>query len=167
LKVRSGVGVLTLLGLATVNVSCGRSDGPPLYPVHGKVIYNGQPAVGATVSLRREGPALPGTEALGPLVPSGRVDEDGNFSVALDDFGYGAPVGQYKALIQWRVPGNVSPPEPAPAAKSKKSRKVVFADKPDGVPDRLQGRFMNPDKSTFVVEVKAEDNALQPFDVSH
>jgi hypothetical protein len=164
--VRFGLRVVTLMALAATQISCGRSDGPPLYPVHGKVIYKGQPAVGATVSLRREGPALPGTEALGPLVPSGQVDEEGNFLVALDDFGYGAPVGQYKALIQWRVPVDASSEVAAPATKSKKSRKVV-ADKPEGIPDRLQGRFMNPDKSKFVVEVKAEDNALQPFDVSN
>ena len=32
------------------------SDGPPLYPVHGKVMYKGQPAVGATVMFRGQGP---------------------------------------------------------------------------------------------------------------
>jgi hypothetical protein len=165
--IRSWIGLIAVLGLALANISCGRSDGPPLYPVRGKVIYNGQPAVGATVSLRREGPALPGTEALGPLVPSGRVDEEGNFLVALEDFGYGAPVGQYKALIQWRVPVDKSSPVPAPATKSKKSRTVVVPDKPEGIPDRLQGRFMKADKSKFVVEVKAENNELQPFDVSN
>jgi hypothetical protein len=154
------------LVLAASPVSCGRSDGPPLYPVHGKVMFKGQPAAGATVFLRREGPPPPGTEALGPLVPSGQVDDQGNFSIRLDQFGDGAPVGDYKALVAWRVKydGNLS--DFAPVSSKKKAKKKLVDDKPDMIPDRLGERFMKPETSPFPVQVKAEKNDLQPFDVT-
>jgi hypothetical protein len=160
--------VLAVMVLATAPLACGRTDGPPLYPVHGKVMFNGQPAVGATVYLRREGPAPPKSEAFGDRIPSGRVDEEGNFWIRVDEYGDGAPVGDYKALIAWRVKEEGGAPV-APQAtntKKKKGRKAVAPDKPDFIPDRLGERYMQPDRSPFVVQVKAEDNALQPFDVS-
>jgi hypothetical protein len=139
--------------------SCARSDGPPLYPVHGKVMYKGQPAAGATVILRRLDPELNTT----PPVAAGQVDDEGRFSVAVDERGEGAPAGRYAVLIQWRkkVEGGE---EPKPAAK--KGRRFVVPDKPELIPDRLEGRYMNPDRSPFRVEVKPGENDLEPFDVS-
>ena len=34
------------------------------------------------------------------------------------------------------------------------------------IPDRLEGRYMNAEKSPFRVEVKPGENNLEPFDVS-
>ena len=83
--------------------------------------------------------------------------------MAVDDRGAGAPAGKYAVLIQWRTKvEGADAPKPAP----KKGRRAVVTDKPDGVPDRLEGRYMNAEKSPFRVEVKPGENDLEPFDVS-
>jgi hypothetical protein len=155
------VAILALSAL--VLASCGRGEGPPLYSVHGKVIFNGQPAVGATLMFQRED-APPSSPNSAPLVPVGQADEEGNFSLETGELGYGAPAGKYKVLIQWRtkIDGNAAPV----AASPKKSRYKLVADKPDGVPDRLEGRYMKPDTARIRVEVKPETNNLEPFEVS-
>jgi predicted small lipoprotein YifL len=159
--IRSRVAIMAVLALAVTLTSCGRGDGPVLYPVQGKVMYKGQPAVGATVMFQREdGP----TTNAPPLVPIGLVDEEGNFSLETEELGYGAPAGKYKVLIQWRTKGEEST---KPQASLKKGgRFKIVADKPDGVPDRLQGRYMKAENALIKVEVKPEQNTLQPFDIS-
>ena len=125
MKIRSRVVVILIPVLAATLVSCGRRDGPPLYPVYGKVMYKGQPAVGATIMFRREDPE-PNTT---PPVPTGLVDEEGAFSLALEDQSAGAPAGKYAVLIQWRTRGEATDePKPAP----KKGRSKVVPNKPDG-----------------------------------
>ena len=52
--IRSRALMITMVVLALTLASCGRGDVPALYPVHGKVIFNGQPAEGATVMFQRE-----------------------------------------------------------------------------------------------------------------
>jgi hypothetical protein len=159
---RSRVAALMMPALAVTLASCGRVEGPPLYPVQGKVIFKGQPASGATVLFRREDPE-PNTT---PLVPTGLVDEEGKFTLAVDGMGGGAPAGKYAVLIQWRSRAEGAE-EPKPAAPApKKGRRTIVPDKPDGAPDRLQGRYMIAEKSPFHVEVKAGENNLEPFDVS-
>jgi hypothetical protein len=161
-KIRGRIVAILVPMLGAVLPSCGPGEGPPLYPVHGKVMYKGQPAAGATVMLRRLD-AEPNTT---PPVPVGQVDEEGNFAMAVEDRGAGAPAGKYAALIQWRTKAEGTE-EPKPAAASKKAgRSKAVPDKPDGAPDRLAGRYMNPEKSPFQVEIKAGENTLDPFDVS-
>ncbi len=160
---RSRVALLAMPALALTMASCGRGDGPPLYPVEGKVVHNGQPAAGATVMFRREDPE-PNTT---PPVPTGQADEEGNFALAVDSMGGGAPAGKYAVLIQWRSRAEgADEPKPESKAAPKKGRRTVVPDKPDGAPDRLQGRYMNAEKTPFHVEVKPGENHLEPFDVS-
>jgi hypothetical protein len=160
--IRSRLAVIVPIATALTLVSCGRTDGPALYPVQGKVMYKGQPAVGATVILRRLDPE-PNTT---PPVPAGQVDDQGSFSVSVDQMGEGVPAGKYAALILWRtkVEGG-EPPKPAP--KPKKGRRYVPpVVTSELIPDRLAGRYMDPERSPFRVEVKTGDNNLEPFDVS-
>jgi hypothetical protein len=158
---RYGMPVFALIALASTLASCSQGDRPVLYPVHGKVLFKGQPAVGATVMFQRED--APASNAI-PYVPVGLVDQDGSFSLETEDVGSGAPAGKYKVLIQWRVKGEDNKPAPANPAKGRRGK--IVPDKPDGVPDRLNGRFMRADNSQFKVEVKPDENTLQPFDVS-
>jgi hypothetical protein len=157
--IRSQLGVIVPIAIALTLASCGRTDGPALYPVQGKVMYKGQPAVGATVILRRLDPE-PNTT---PPVPAGQVDDQGSFSVTVDQMGEGAPTGKYVALVLWRtkVEGGEQP-KPAP----KKGRRYVPPVTSELIPDRLAGRYMDPERSPFRVEVKPGENNLEPFDVS-
>ncbi len=161
LMIRFRAVLIGAVALALSIPSCGPGDGPVLYPVHGKVMYKGQPAVGATVMFHSEDAPPPNAV---PLIPTGLVDDEGNFSLETEDVGSGAPAGKYKVLIQWRTKGGDAPAVPAPATKSKGRVKIV--DKPDGPPDRLQGRYMKSENALIKVEIKPEENTLQPFDVS-
>jgi hypothetical protein len=159
--IRTRVAMITMLVLASPLASCGRGDGPALYPVHGKVIFNGQPAEGATVMFQREDAPATGAAS---FVPTGMVDKEGNFSLETEDVGYGAPAGKYKVLIQWRIKGaEIAEPQTKP---KKGRRSNVVTDKPDGVPDRLKGRYMKSETAQIKVEVKPEENTFQAFDVS-
>ena len=70
-------------------------------------------------------------------------------------------------LIQWRkrVEGGAEP-KPAPSPATKRGRRAVSIDKPELIPDRLEGRFMNPDTTPFHVEVKPGENNVDPFDIT-
>ncbi len=78
--------------------SCGES-GPALHPVRGTVLFQDQPADGATVVFQ---PA--GGPADAPM-PSGAVGPDGTFTLFTHPGGAGAPAGDYLVLVTW-LPAN-------------------------------------------------------------
>jgi hypothetical protein len=127
--------VLTLLTLS----ACG-SRRPALYPVHGKVFFDGRPAAGARVvfhAIRQADPNIPN--------PSGTVRGDGSFSLgtfAPDD---GAPSGDYNVAVVWLV-------SPSPAASQK-----------GDVTNRLPDRYAHPQTSQLQAEVKDRPTELEPF----
>jgi hypothetical protein len=84
--------LLPLAALAVLCAGCGR-EGPKLHPVKGKVLFDGQPAVGATVVLRPIAEKAPAD-----LFPSGVVSADGSFSLECYQVGRGAPEGEYIAV---------------------------------------------------------------------
>ena len=69
-------------------------------------------------------------------------------------------------LVQWRKKPDPANPAPEPKAAGRKGRAKAPPPKLDGYPDFLGGRFMNPDVSSFRVEVKAGENTVEPIDVS-
>jgi hypothetical protein len=113
---------------------CRNSNG--LYPVRGKVLYRGEPAVGAAVYFHRKDVADP----LQEQTSQGIIGQDGAFELAGAN-GKGALPGEYAVLIEW---------------KDATRRKA---------PDRFRGRYMNANSPPFTVEVKAEKNHLPPFDL--
>lgn len=143
--------------LCVVNVSCG-GDAPTtrLYPVHGKVTYQGQPAEGAVVSLQPEGTA-PLTKQGNPIVPMGVAGEDGTFSIASTGFGDGAPEGKYKVLISWRPSSKIPAAKPLLAKKKRSGDYDPSALMPG---DAFSGRYSNPAKPLLSAEVKAGPNEL-------
>jgi hypothetical protein len=91
-------GLLFLLpALALLTTGCGESR-QPVYPVAGKVSYQGLPPVGAQVVLHRQGGSPAGAP---PLVASGVVKDDGTFQIGSYDANDGAPPGEYVATIAW------------------------------------------------------------------
>jgi hypothetical protein len=124
------------------SASCGKSD--KLYPVNGKVIVNGEPAVHAAVFLRQAN-----TDPLNQRMIMGIVREDGHFSVVCESLGEGAPPGEYDVLIEWKHDQ---------LRRRTGSNTLVPA-------DRLNGAFSDPKQPRFHVTVKAERNNLSPFEL--
>jgi hypothetical protein len=82
---------------AVIAVSgCGESQ-VPVYPVSGRVTYQGKPAAGATVVLHALGVA--DTQ---DVAPYGVVENDGTFAITVYEPGDGAPQGDYVATVEWR-----------------------------------------------------------------
>lgn len=88
---RFAPGVL-LAGVLFCLTSCGPS-GPKLYPVRGKLTFDGVAPAGATVVLE---PVGGGKER-----PTGVVAADGTFTLSTYPHGDGAPAGEYKPLFTW------------------------------------------------------------------
>jgi hypothetical protein len=128
---------LVVLALALFAASCG-SGGPKAYPVKGVLKVNGKPAEGATVSFHRKEPFEK------TIVPTGKTDKDGKFSLTTYKVDDGAPVGEYYVSITW------------PA-----SRKGW---RPG--PDRLDGKFSDPKRSPITRTVEAKDlNEVETIDI--
>jgi hypothetical protein len=139
-----------------------------LYSVYGKVLYQGQPAVGATVLFHRTGGPGPASD----VVPMGVVGEDGSFSLS-SDVADGAPAGSYNVLIRWQ--DRSSPPDAVPAGsrstsekgKSKTARTVSKIRPSASLPsDRLKGRYSDPEHPRLKAEVKPESTTLPPFELT-
>lgn len=131
--VAAGALALTALTLG----SCSRK--PALYPVHGKVFVDDQPATGALVVFN---PA----DAAGPLRPYGQVDQAGAFSLSSYNLNDGAPAGEYVVTVQWR-------------------RRRANPFESDG-PDKLNGRYTDASKSDLKVRIEAKPNDLEPIHIS-
>jgi hypothetical protein len=124
--------VLTGL-LALLTASCG-DGGPKLYPVSGKVEFNGQPTEGAIVVLHSADPKAP--------MPSGNVGPDGSFTLHTHPHGEGAPAGDYSVVVTWYPPN---------------SREV------ENPKNKLPARYADPAQSGLKATVKAEPTELEPF----
>jgi len=133
-----------LLAGAFCCCSCS-SDGPPLYPVQGKVLLKGQPLAGATVTFRpKQGDPK-------QLPSTGFTDDDGSFHLETGKRA-GAPAGDYDIIIIQSRPV---------AAKSDKAISM----EPQSTIDALHGAYATPAKSRLTATVKAGSNELPPFDL--
>jgi hypothetical protein len=136
--------IVPLLAISVLlSVGCNKKKlpGPPTHPVHGKVFYQGRPAVDFCVALYPIQP-WPGPQ----FAPSGMTDSNGEFKIHSYQPGDGAPAGEYTATFVW--PQKLTPEQEA-----------------DGVMavDQLQKRYADPKKSTFRVTIQEGDNELPPF----
>jgi hypothetical protein len=127
---------LVLAG-ALLGTGCGQRDA---YPVRGRVLYEGKPAVGAVVFLHPVDLSEPTRSR-----PSGRVGKDGSFSISTPNLGDGAKPGEYLVTVVWRAeagPGDSEEDE-----------------------DLLPARYLDPKTSGLRITVKAGANDLEPFDL--
>jgi hypothetical protein len=90
---RSSMASLAMLLAA---VGCNSEVRVPVFPVTGKVTYQGQVPVGAQIILHPVNYTGPDS-----VTPVGTVLDDGSFKVTAYDPGDGAPQGDYVATIQW------------------------------------------------------------------
>jgi hypothetical protein len=114
------------------------------HPVSGMVLYNGQPAVGASVTFVRKG-ADAGTDH---EAAQGVVQDDGTFTLA-GPAGKGAPPGEYIVLVEWKE-----------GAGKVKGRSPGL-----NAPDRLKKRYLDPNKPLLTATVDTKTNKLPPFEL--
>jgi hypothetical protein len=135
-----------LAGLAgfLLMAGCGGDGKVARSPVHGSVNIDGKPAAGVMLIFC----PTDGSPAVQKLRPYGVTDAEGKFQLISINPNDGAPAAHYKVLIQW--PSGASSPETGVRG---------------GGVDRLQGRYMNLDKTPFTVEIKPGTNDLPPFEV--
>ena len=139
--VRRFIVVLAAVGFVLA-AGCGSGG---LYPVTGKVLCNGQPAVGATVAFVRKDTV----NRLDEQTPQGVVQEDGTFSLA-GPSGKGVAPGEYVVLIEWKEG----------AGKARGRAPALNA------PDRLKRKYLDPNKPLLTATVAAKSNHLPPFEVN-
>jgi hypothetical protein len=132
--------LLFLVVLATACASCS-SDRVKVYPVTGKVFYQGQPAQGAVVVFHPAGNTDPNA-----LHPQGTVAADGSFRLTTYKEHDGAPPGQYDVTVIWTRPTQ-----------------------PGGRDDEvslLPVRYQIPATSGLRAQVKPESNELAAFQLT-
>lgn len=92
------LGLVLVLSLT----SCAKSpDHPPVYPVKGRVLYEGRPAPGAVVILH-----LATGEPAKVSRPHARADANGDFELTTYRTGDGAPAGTYVVTLEWKQAGD-------------------------------------------------------------
>lgn len=135
---------LTILALAAL-FGCSEQAplGPAPHAVHGSVVYQGKPASGFRVTFY---PQFDIGER--QFAPSAKTDAEGKFTLTSYKAGDGAPAGEYAVAIEW-------------------PQEIDTGDEYDAKPtiDRLKGRFADPAKSTWQVDVGDGENRLEPFEI--
>ena len=112
-----------------------------LSTVRGKVLYDGKPIKNAVVTFH------PKSGDNTAMRPTGNTDENGVFTLGTQN-ATGAPAGEYRVTIRWLDEDPNAP------------RKL------EGIaerPDRLKGRYADPEQSKFIVTIKSGTNELEPF----
>jgi len=141
LTVRAWV-IGTTLGALLALSGCSTKAG--LNQVRGKVLYEGQPAVGAKVIFHPKDHSDPQA-----LRPCGFVAEDGSFTLSSHEPGDGAPAGDYVVIVVW--------PD--------KSGEGRGPDIKQPSRDRLRGAYSNPEKPLLQTCVANGDNDLPAFEL--
>ena len=127
-----------------LQASCrAKTDHQPVFPVNGKVLYQGQPAAGAIVAF------FPLDDPFA-LKPHGKTGPEGEFQLSTYELNDGAPPGRYGVTIKW--------PGPNPRSNGEGDEEIQG-------PDRLGGRYGSPQASKWKIEVAQEPLELEPFDV--
>lgn len=144
---RNAVGLLGCLVLC-LNLSCDKSR-VPVYPVRGAVLCQGRAAAGAFVIFH----PVTDSESIQRMRPHGVVGPDGTFVLMTYLDADGAPAGDYRVTIEWPAEGPRDPSDPNDSESE-----------PTG-PDRLRGRYANPDTSGLRATVAEGENQLDPFEI--
>lgn len=134
--------------LALSALFCAACGGSGLNEVQGTVLHQGQPAKGAVVLFH------PKDKKPDAQIPSGTTGDDGKFTL-MTGLKSGAPAGDYNVAVTW-------PMESTAVPKAKRgSTDIVIPEQPD----RLKGRYADPNTSALTATIKSGRNTLNPFDV--
>jgi hypothetical protein len=131
------------LGLLTCLAGCGGDSGSAVYPVHGRVLFNGKPVANAQVTFHPVGDVKRET-----IRPVGKVDEEGNFTLTSFKNGDGAAPGEYQVTVVWLLAKPVRPG----------SDETVSG-------NYLPVKYANAETSQLTATVTAGPNELLPFEL--
>jgi hypothetical protein len=134
---------LVLAALLSGAAGCSRSSSEleSRSPVRGSVKVAGKPASGLIVRFHLD----PGTaDERAPKLVETLTDSEGAFRVSQNVPNDGLAPGKYTVTFFWPVGGGSESPSSS---------------------DQLRGRFSNPEKSQFRVEVQLGSNELPPFEL--
>ncbi len=141
---------VALVALAGILYFGGLFRTSELQPVKGTVLYKGEPAKGATVTfVKKDG------DPMRDPTPTGMTGADGSFTLTCPNKGEGAPVGEYKVLVIWRI-------EPTDA-QGNRTRSEKREPAP---PDKLNGRYTNAEKPLLNATVVSGRNTLPAFELT-
>jgi hypothetical protein len=137
------LGLILAAGVA----GCGNNDAPKkvqVYPVKGQVLLpDGKPLkAGRVVFVSKDGLSS----------STGKLSEDGTFTLTTGESGEGAPAGDYKVRIE---------PDEATLPKSTSPRPNPRGSLP------FPGKYTDEDASELTATVKPEPNQLEPFKMSN
>jgi hypothetical protein len=135
---------LLFLLAAVVLAGCGKGISvPSTVPVSGVVKYKGKSLQGIRVTLH------PQTETAKPaFIPSGQTGPDGKFKLSTGKPGNGAPPGTYVVTFE-------KPEIGSPAATKSIETEI----------DAFGGKYSDPAKSEWTVNIEKGENSLQPFEL--
>ena len=88
--------ILLMLAASLVIAAARVKSAVAVFPVSGKVTFQGSPAAGAQVVLH----PVNSSES-NDVAPTATVQNDGSFAITAYDPGDGAPEGDYVATVQW------------------------------------------------------------------
>jgi hypothetical protein len=117
-------------------------DYPP-YPASGQLLINGQPVQGILLVFHLDGYVNDNKVDTRSIMPQGSTDANGNFVLSTYKNGDGAPAGDYHVTVRW-------PSSPRTLG---------------GGPDKMGGKFSNPNTSGLTAHVDKTKNELKPFDL--
>jgi hypothetical protein len=122
-------------------LACAACNKTRIYPVSGKVMYNGFPASGATVFFCRQGGDTRNEQLI-----LGVVQADGSFELVCGSLGKGAPPGKYDVVIDWQ--------------------RVRGQGRSQNVPAKLKGRYSDRQHPLLNATVEARATTLPTFELS-
>jgi hypothetical protein len=137
--------VLVVL-LALSLSACGQKN--DLHQTTGKVLYKGEPAVGAIVYFNLKG-ADPKTAHTASAV----VGEDGTYTLETGRLGEGAAPGEYFVLVRWPV-------------EDRNGNARLAIRNPSDAPDKLKRKYFNPDKPLLEATVSQGRNVIPTFELT-
>jgi hypothetical protein len=119
--------------------ACSRNQRKPVFPVRGQVFFQGKPAKELFVYFRPADKNDPD-----PIIAFGQVDDKGRFTLSTYVANDGAPAGDYVVTFEWPLQGGPT--------------KEDFQG-----PDRLGGRYKDPNTSKNHFRVEKKENEVPPF----
>jgi hypothetical protein len=138
--IRGPMGACFVL-LALVIAGCSKPGWLETYPVKGVVRVDGKPAKDAMITFHPR-------EQTGerPYIPTGKTNENGEFTLSTFVADDGAPAGEYDVTITWPVRYN------------------PISTLWEG--DKLKGRYEKKQNSPFHVTIEKKPQELPPFELS-